>query len=63
MTHVIAQPIDDVLERASKIVMAQYRTSSDSALLLIALGAVNRGVNVSTVAIEVIADRSLIVRC
>jgi AmiR/NasT family two-component response regulator len=61
MTHVIAQPVDAVLAQATTIVMAQYETSAETAVLLIALAAVNRTVNVAVVVAQVIADRSLTV--
>jgi AmiR/NasT family two-component response regulator len=54
--------LDELLAYATAIVMEQHSTTSETALLLIALSAVNRGLSVSEVAAGVLYDCSLIIR-
>jgi AmiR/NasT family two-component response regulator len=51
--------VDETLAYATDIVMRQHGTCSDRALLILALAAVDRGVTVSRIAAEVIADQAL----
>jgi AmiR/NasT family two-component response regulator len=53
---------DEMLAYATAIVIEQHDTTSQIALMLIALAAVTRGKSVAKVAADVIADNSLIVR-